>query len=212
MKSYVVFGLGRFGRSVARTLFELGNEVLAIDEDEDAVRKSTPYTTLSVEADITDEETMSKLGIGNYDVAIVAAASNLEAAIYATLTAKELGVKKVIAKAQNDTHGMILKKVGADKVVFPEWDMGVRIAHNLASGSIVDFIDLSEDYSIVEMLTKEKWVGKTLQELRLPNKYGFNVIAIKRSDKIIISPKAEQEILLNDVLIIVGKIEEIKKI
>jgi len=197
---------------VARTLFELGNEVLAIDEDEDAVRKSTPYTTLSIQADIMDKETMSKLGIENYDVAIVATASNLEASIYATLISKELGVKKVIAKAQNDTNEMILKKVGADKIVFPEWDMGVRIAHNLASGSIVDYIELSEDYSIVEMLTKDKWVEKTLQELRLPNKYGFNVIAIKRADKIIVSPKADQKIIENDILIIVGKVEEINSI
>lgn len=197
---------------MARTLFELGNEVLAIDEDEDAVRKSTPYTTLSIQADIMDKETMSKLGIENYDVAIVATASNLEASIYATLISKELGVKKVIAKAQNDTNEMILKKVGADKIVFPEWDMGVRIAHNLASGSIVDYIELSEDYSIVEMLTKDKWVEKTLQELRLPNKYGFNVIAIKRADKIIVSPKADQKIIENDILIIVGKVEEINSI
>lgn len=209
MKSYVIFGCGRFGTALAKTLYELGNEVMVIDESEERIRDIAPFVTYAAEADVTDETAMSNLGIGNCDVAIIAIGSEIEPSIMATLIAKNTGIKKVIAKAQNDKHALILKKIGADDVVFPEYDMGVRIAHMLATGNILNYIELSGDYSIYELVAYDEWQGKTLSELRLPNKYDINVIAVKRGDKIIITPKAGMEICNDDVLVIVGSVESI---
>ena len=147
MKQYVVIGCGRFGSSVAKTLYELGNDVLAIDRNEEIVQEIYEYVTHAVQADVMDENVLKELGIRNFDVVIVSIGSDLEASILATLIAKELGVKVVIAKAQSELHGKVLSKIGADKVIFPERDMGVRVGHNLVSSNILDFIELSPDFS-----------------------------------------------------------------
>lgn len=211
MKQFAVIGCGRFGSSLAKTLYSLGNDVLAIDKDEELVQEISDYVTHAVQADVMDENVMKDLGIRNFDVVIISIGSNLEASIFATLIAKELGVKKVIAKAQNELHGKLLKKIGADKIVFPERDMGVRVAHNLVSTNILDFIELSPDYSIAEIKAIQAWENKTLKELKLSTKFGINILAIKRDNLINVSPNADDKILKGDILVVVGDTVDIEK-
>lgn len=211
-KQFVVIGLGRFGRSVATTLYSLGNDVLAIDLSEDIVQDISENVTHAVQADATDETTLRALGIRNFDVAVVTIGSDVQSSVMVTLLIKELGVKYVIAKAQNDLHAKVLYKIGADRVVFPERDMGVRVAHNLCSSNILDYIELSPDYSIMEVTAIEQWTGKTLRELSMRSKFGINVMAIKRGTDINISPSAEDFIKPGDVLVVIGGTEELKVI
>lgn len=163
MKQFAVIGCGRFGSSVAKTLYKLGNDVLAIDRDGEIIQDISDSVTHAAEADVMDENVLKDLGIRNFDVVIVSIGSDLEASIMATLVAKELGVKTVVAKAQNELHAKVLYKIGADKVIFPERDMGVRVAHNLVSTNILDFIELSPDYSIVEINAISEWENKALK-------------------------------------------------
>lgn len=212
MKQFVVIGCGRFGSSVAETLYKLGHEVLAIDLDEEKVQEISGRVTCAVQADVSDEKVLIELGIRNFDVVIVSIGSNYQASIMATLMAKELGVNRVIAKADDALHGKVLSKIGADKVIYPERDMGIRVAHNLVSSNILDFIELSPDYSILEVTALEQWANKTLKELKLPSKYGINVMAIKREKDINVSPYADDIILKNDILVVIGNTLDIKKI
>lgn len=212
MKSFVVIGCGRFGSTVARTLFELGNEVLAIDKNGDIIQEISEDVTQAVQADVMDETTLAELGIRNFDVVIVSIGSDLEASIMATLIAKELGVKQVIAKAQNLLHGKLLKKIGADKVIYPERDMAARVAHNLTSKNILDYIEISPDYNVLEITALQIWWGKTLSELRLRNKFGINVMAIKRNDIVTVAPGADDMVLEGDILVILGAKDDIIKL
>lgn len=212
MKSFVVIGCGRFGAAVARTLFSLGNEVLAIDISEEIIKEISDEVTHSVQADVMDETVLKDLGLRNFDVAVIAIGSDLEASIMATLIAKELGIKRVIAKAQSELHGKVLYKIGADKVIFPERDMGIRVAHNLASTNILDFIELSPDYSILEVTALREWEDKSLAQLKLSTKYGINVMAIKRGSSISVSPNGEVVIEKDDILVVIGSIKDIKRI
>lgn len=212
LKSFVVIGCGRFGSSVARTLHDLGNEVMVIDISEDAIREISEETTYAVQADAMDETVLRDLGLRNFDVAVISIGSDIEASIMATLVVKELGIKRVIAKAQSELHRKVLDKIGADKVIFPERDMGVRVAHNLTSTNILDFIELSPDYSIIEITAIEEWENKTLGQLRLSTKYGLNVMAIKRGNKITVSPSGEILIEKDDVLVVIGSMSDIKRI
>lgn len=212
MKSFVVIGCGRFGGAVARTLYSLGNEVLAIDISEDIIKEISDEVTHAVQADVMDETVLRDLGLRNFDVAVVAIGSDIEASIMATLVVKELGIKKVIAKALSDIHGKVLTKIGADKVIFPERDMGVRVAHNLASTNILDFIELSPDYSILEITALKEWEDKSLAQLRLSTKYGINVMAIKRGNAISVSPNGEVVIEKGDILVAIGSTNDIKRI
>lgn len=212
MKQFVVIGCGRFGLSIAKTLNNLGHEVLAIDADEERIQEIADYVTHAVQADVTDENVLKDLGIRNFDVVIVSIGSNYQASIMATLIAKELGVKRVIAKAHDVLHGKVLTKIGADKIIFPERDMGIRVAHNLVSSNILDFIELSPDYSILEIAALEEWSNKTLKELRLPTRYGINVMAVKRGKNINVSPYADDLIFKGDILVVIGNTLDIKKI
>lgn len=212
MKTYAVIGCGRFGSSVAKTLFELGNEVLVIDNNPEILKEISQYATYSVEADAMDESALEELGLSNFDVAIIGIGSNLEASIMATLLVKKLGVENVVAKAQSDLHGMILNKIGADKVVYPERDMGSRVAHNLISNSVLDYIELSSDVSILEIETLDIWNDKTLGELRIRNKYGANVIAVRQGKNINFSIGADYLIKSDDVLILIGDSKNILNI
>ncbi len=178
-KSYAVFGLGRYGYAVAKELVNNGAEVLAVDSDESIVNSAILDIPICKCADITDAEVIKGLGVANMDVVIIAMANNLEASVMATLLCKEAGVKTVIAKCSNEDHRKILGKVGADKVVFPESESGTRLAKNLLSSGFVDVIELSNDVSLVELDIKPEWVGKTLIELNLRQKYGINVIAVR---------------------------------
>ena len=204
MKQFVVIGCGRFGTSVAKTLYSQGHDVLAIDKDEEIVQNISDSVTYAAQADVEDEHALKALGVRNFDVAVISIGSDIQASIMATLIVKELGVKTVIAKAQSDVHAKVLYKIGADKVVFPERDMGIRLAHNLVSSSIVDYIEFDPDYSIVEITAIKEWEYKTLKELRLPSKYRINVIAIKRNGETNVSPNADETIMPNDVLVAIG--------
>lgn len=212
MKSFLVIGCGRFGSSVARTLYDLGNEVMVIDISEDVIREMSEEATYAVQADAMDEAVLKDLGLRNFDVAVISIGSDIEASIMATLVVKELGIKRVIAKAQSELHRKVLDKIGADKVIFPERDMGVRVAHNLTSTNILDFIELSPDYSIIEITAIEEWENKTLAQLKLSTKYGLNVMAIKRGNKITVSPSGEIMINKDDVLVVIGSMTDIKKV
>ncbi|HCC07465.1 MAG TPA: potassium transporter Trk [Clostridiales bacterium] len=201
-KQFVVLGLGKFGTSVARTLVSGGHEVLAIDKNEEIVRYFSENATYAVQADITNKEALKELGVNNFDVGIVAVGDNIESSILATVLLKELGVEYVVAKAHNEIHKKILEKIGADKVVFPEQEMGVRIATNLINKNIIDIMAFSEDYKIVEVSVKKEWVGKDMKVLDLRKKHDMNVIAIKNSlDKMTISPSAEYIMREDDILV-----------
>ena len=212
MKQFMVIGCGRFGSSIATTLFKLGHEVMVIDIDEERIQDIAEEVTYAVQADVSDENVLMELGISNFDVVIVSIGSNYQASIMATLIAKESGVKKVVAKAHDSLHGKVLAKIGADKIIYPERDMGVRVAHNLVSSNILDFIELSPDYSILEITALEQWINKSLKELRLPTNYGINVMAIKRGSNINVSPYANDIILKGDVLVVIGNTVDIEKI
>lgn len=212
MKSFVVIGCGRFGTSVAKTLYELGNEVMAVDMNSDVIQEISEFVTHAVVADALDESVLHELGLSNFDVVIISIASNIEASIMATLTAKEVGAKKVVVKAQSDMHGKVLTKIGADRIIFPERDMGARVAHNLTSSNILDFIELSPEYYIIEIAALKRWINKSLSELRLRNKYGINVLAIKRGNNLKISPGADEIVKEEDILVVIGDADDIRKI
>ncbi|WP_352417927.1 TrkA family potassium uptake protein [Proteiniborus sp.] len=212
MKQFVVIGCGRFGTSVAKTLYNQGHDVLAIDGNEEIVQEISDSVTYAAQADVQDENSLKSLGIRNFDVAVISIGSNIQASIMATLIVKEMGVKTVIAKAQNDVHAKVLYKIGADKVVFPERDMGVRVAHNLVSPNILDYIELSPDYSIVEIAAIAEWENKSLKELKLPTKYGVNVMAIKQIDSMNVTPKADDVIKAGDILIVLGNNKDLSEL
>ena len=211
-KQFVVIGLGRFGSSVARTLYGLGHEVLAVDVNEETVQGIVESVTHAVQADATDENSLKALGIRNFDVAIVTIGNNMQASILVTLMVKDLGLKYVVSKAQNELHAKVLYKIGADRVVFPEREMGVKVANNLVSSNILDYIELSEDYSIAETEALPEWIGKNLLELNMRAKFGVNVMAIKREADINIAPRADDIIEEGDTLIVVGRNDDLKKL
>lgn len=204
-KQFAIIGMGRFGSSVAKTLSQLGFEVLAIDHREETVQEVSAFVTHAVQADSTDEEALRALGIRNFDVVVVAIGEDIQASILTTLILKEMGIPTTVVKAVNDLHGKVLKKIGADKVVYPERDMGQRVAHHLISSNIIDYIELSADYSIVEIKVSTQMIGKSLKQLDIRAKYGCNVIAIKQNEQLIIPPSAEESLRMDDILVIVGK-------
>lgn len=204
-KQFVVLGLGRFGKSVATTLAEGGCDVLVVDGNEDVINEMSDLVTYAVKADVTDAETLKSLGISNFDGAIIGMGEDLQASVMATIIVKELGVPYVLTKAQNDLHAKILKKVGADMVVFPEKETGIRIANNLMMGNFFDAVELSSTYSMLEIEALDEWVGKTLKELNLRARLKINVIGIRKKDDVDINPEADELIKADDVLIIIGK-------
>lgn len=212
MKSFAVIGCGRFGSSLAKTLYGLGHEVMALDSNEEIIQEISDEVTHAVVVDTMDEFALRELGLGNFDVIIVSIGSNVEASIMATISAKELGAKRVIAKASSDTQGKILARVGADKVIFPERDMGVRVAHNLVSTNVLEFIELSPDYGIIEISPLLYWIGKSLTDLELPSKHRINIIAIKNGEKIKIAPKSDYVIKEDDTMVVVASTSAINKI
>ncbi len=210
-KQFAVIGMGRFGSSVATSLYRLGYEVLAIDKDEDRIEDVLNQVTHAVQADGTDEEALRAIGIRNFDVVVVAIGQDIQASILTSLILKEMGVEMLVVKAQTELHGKVLTKIGADKVIFPERDMGMRVAHHLISPNILDYIELSEDYSIVEIHVTPRMVGKSLRDLDIRAKYGCNVMAIKTQDRMNIAPRAEDVIQKDDVLVVVGSNEDLRK-
>lgn len=211
-QTYAVFGLGRYGRAVAKELVESGAEVLAIDIHEDIVNEVSSEIPLCKCADITEPEVVKQLGISNIDVVIIATASNLGASVMATMLCKEAGVKTVIAKCSDEMHKKILSRVGADKVVFPEKESGVRLAKNLLSSGFVDIIELSKDVSMIELNVKPEWVGKTLVELNLRKKYSINVVAIKQDSDVKIDIDPHTVLTEAMELIVVANVSKLSKL
>ncbi|AJD90833.1 potassium transporter Trk [Jeotgalibacillus malaysiensis] len=210
-KEFVVIGLGRFGGSIVRELVEQGMEVMAIDKFEDKVDEFSTIATHAVMADSTDEAALRSLGIRNFDHVIVAIGDDIQASILTTLMLKEIGVKKITVKAQNDYHEKVLERIGADKVVHPERDMGKRIAHNIVSNNVLDYLELSDEHSIVEIAANNVLIGNSIIELDIRAKYGINIVAIKRGDDIIVSPQANDVIRKGDVLIVIGADNDINR-
>ena len=210
-KEYIVFGLGRFGSSVARQLQANGSNVMAVDNNAKKINMIADYVTHAVCMDITSEDAMKELGLSNFDVAVVAIGHNLEAAIFAVIWAKEQGIKKVIAKANDEMQGKILAKVGADEIIYPEREMGSHLANNLAFGDLLDAIELTADYSIADIPLMREWAGKSLEELRLREKYHVSVIAVKRSRELEISPRPDKKFSEGDVLVMIGTNSMLKK-
>ena len=212
-KQYVVIGMGRFGETVARCLTDLGEDVLAVDKDEDRITEIAPYVTHAVQADATDEKALNALGLRNFDVAVVTIGSDIQASILITMLCKEIGINFVLAKAQNNLHGKVLYRTGADKVVFPERDMGFRIARNLSASNILDYIEIAGDLRIVEIATIDAWLNKSLLALDFRKKYGVNIIAIKKpNDEMNTAPGGSDIIEEGDSLVVVGDKEDIVKI
>ncbi|HAU83954.1 MAG TPA: potassium transporter Trk [Lachnospiraceae bacterium] len=203
-KEFVVFGLGRFGRSVATTLAESGCNVLVVDSDSDKVHDMADVVTYAVTGDVTDAEMLQSLGLSNFDGAIVAIGENLEASVMVTILAKEMGIPYVMAKAQNDLHAKVLKKVGVDLVVFPEKETGIRLAHNLVMGNFFDAIELSSNFSIMELAVPSEWDGHSLKELNIRAKHNLNVIGIRKANELDINPAADETLSKEDVLIVIG--------
>jgi trk system potassium uptake protein TrkA len=210
-KEFAVIGLGRFGGSICRTLSEQGMEVLAIDIDEDRVNEFANIASHAVVGDSTDESVLKSLGIRNFDHVIVAIGDNIQASILTTIILKELGVKHITVKATNDYHEKVLKKIGADQVVHPERDMGERIAHNIISNNVLDYLELSDEHSIVEIVASERLDGHSLLELDIRARYGINIVAIKRGNDIIVSPLASEVIRKDDILIVIGADKDIDR-
>ncbi len=211
-KTYAVFGLGRYGTAVARELVENGMEVIAVDTDERIVNDAAAYFPICKCADVTDEAVISRLGIGNIDTVIVCMASNLEASVMAVTLCKEAGVKNVIVKCANEMQQKILLRVGADQVVFPENESGIRLAKNLLSSGFIDMISLSRDVSIVEIDVKDEWCGKNLIELNLRKKYGFNIVAIKKGEKVTVNINPEQVLDADTTLIVIANTAKLGKL
>ena len=211
-KEFVVIGLGRFGGSVCKELHRLGHQVLAIDIKEEKVNAVLTDSTRAVIADASREEVLKLLGVGNFDYAVVAIGDNMQASIMCTLLLKEMGVRNVWVKAQNANHKKVLAKIGADRVIQPEYDMGIRVANQIQSGKLQEYIELSEEYSISELDISKRLANKTLNELNIRAKYGCTILAIKNGDKVNISPSAEDKLYEGDRIVVIGKNNDIKRL
>lgn len=203
-KTYAVFGLGRYGQAVATELVEGGREVLAVDNNQAIVNDLAAILPICKCADVTDPEVIARLGVSDIDTVIVSMAGDLEASVMAVTLCKEAGVKTVIAKCATEMHQKILLRVGADEVVFPEKDSGVRLAKNLLSSGFIDMISLSKDTSIVEIDVKPEWVGKNLIELNLRKKHGFNIVALREGKKVTVDIDPEEPLSAHVTLIVLA--------
>lgn len=211
-KTYAVFGLGRYGSAVAKELTDNGHEVIAVDLDQNLVDDAAAFLPVCKCADVTDAEVISRLGIANIDTVIICMAGNLEASVMAVTLCKEAGVKNVIAKCGSEMHRRILTRVGADHVIFPEKESGIRLAKNLLSSGFIDMLSLSKDVSIVEIDVKDEWLGKNLIELNLRKKHGFNIIAIKKGDKVNVNINPENPLEDDMTLIVIANTAKLGKI
>lgn len=203
-KQFLVLGLGRFGGSLARSLCKMGHEVLAVDTDAETVEDIAPYVTQAVQANATDEDALQTMGVSNFDVAVVSIGA-IRDSILVTVLCKEAGVPYVLAKAVDDLHAKVLRKVGADRVVFPERDMGARVAKSLVTPSILDMMELADDYQIAEVMTPSSWCGRTLVDVNVRRNYGLSVLAIHRGKDFLASPGADTMLREGDVLLVLGK-------
>lgn len=212
--TYIIIGLGRFGREMAVKLFELGEEVLAVDTDETVVDKIADYVTRAVAADARDIDVLKKLGAENYDRAVVAVGSDLAASALITMNLKTLGVPYILCKAHDDTYREILERLGADRVIIPEREIADKLSLGLTSVGVMEYIELSDEFGIVEMEPPERWIGKTIRQLELRSKYGANVIALRQEEDLTIPPDIDAPLGAGSTLVLLAaydRINEIKK-
>ena len=209
MKSFVIIGLGRFGTAIASELSALGHEVLAVDVDEERVQQVADHVTHAVTGDGRNIEVLRALGVRNFDCVVVAMGSDVGNSALITLNLKELGVKEVICKAQSHVHSRVLEKIGADRVVFPEYEMGVKLAQGLSSSNVLNFIELSEDYGILELSAPQSWQGKSLRELDVRNRHHVNVIAIRKNGELNVAPSPDLPLESGDQVVALGRYEDI---
>lgn len=211
-KQFAVIGIGRFGESLVKELSRMGYEVLAIDVDEERVNDAVDIATHAVQADAMDEETLKSLGIRNFDVVIVAIGNNIQSNILTTIILKELGVKKVVAKAQNALHGKVLEKIGTDYVIYPERDMAIKLARSLVSQNFLEQINLSPAYSIIELFAPKAFISKSLADIGLRKKMHVTILAIRRGENIIVAPGPDESIIQGDILVALGHNDDLVKI
>ena len=219
-KHYAVIGLGRFGFSVAKTLAKYDAEVIAIDSEEERVKKAADFVTYAVQLDAIDEKALRSVGVQNVDTAIVSIGENIEASILVVMLLKELGIRNIIAKAVTTLHGKVLQNLGVNRIIFPERDMAIRVAHSLIRPSVLEQLELSQEYSIVELPTPDNLIGKTLKDTQLRTRYGVNLIAIKRrittekgiiKDSWNVNPLPTDTIEKEDILVLIGLNEDLDK-
>jgi trk system potassium uptake protein TrkA len=208
-RTFGVIGLGRFGYHVARTLAQGGAEVIACDVDEEKVREVSEYVSLAYVLDATDAKALKESGIANVDTAVVSIGENIEASILIVVQLKELGVKEVVAKAITPLHGKVLEKLGVDRVVYPEKEMAIRVAHSLLAGEFIEEIPIGEKHSLFELKAFDFMLGKTLRELDVRRRFGVSVLAIKRGENLIVNPVGDEKILPGDILVVLGTTEQL---
>ena len=212
MKSYVVIGMGRFGSEVAKRLCELGCEVLAVDKSSELIQPMGEVVTQAVVADATDKEVLRALGVKDFDCAVVAIGGSLSDSVLATMNLKELGIGHIVCKAHDATHRQVLMKLGADQVVIPEQENAIRLARSLSSFNVLDYIELSEDYGIIDVPAPAQWVGRSLKELNVRAQLGVNILAVKQAGKINVSPSADYSISQGDVMVVLGDTAALKAV
>lgn len=218
MRQFAVIGLGRFGWSVAKTLSEKGHQVLAIDKNEELVQGASDFVTDAVQVDSTEEKALKAVGIMNVDVAVIGIGTNLEASVLTALILKELGIQHIVARAVSAEHGKVLERVGATKVVFLERDMGVKVANSLVSPSVLEHIELSPDFSIMETVPPKEFIGKSIRDLDVRARYDLNIIGVRNAEpakegacKLNVAPKADYVLKQGDVFVIIGSNENLDK-
>jgi len=211
-KQFAVIGIGRFGESLINELTRLGHEVLAIDTDENRVDDIASIATQAVQADAMDEKVLKALDIVNFDAVVVAIGGDVEANILTSITLKEIGVKKIIAKAHNTMHGKVLEKMGINMVLYPERDMAIRLARNLVSTSIIEYIELSSDHGISERTAPLNFVGKSLEEKALRQRMDITILAVRSGSEIIVSPQADYRIKAGDIIVALGPVKQLEKL
>lgn len=212
MKSYVVIGLGRFGSALARQLCKLGAEVLALDVKGDLVQQVANDVTHAVVGDAQDKEVLRALGVRNMDCAVIAIGDNLAASVLITMNLKELGVPYIVCKAHDETHRKVLEKLGANRVIIPEYEYAQRLARTLNSHNVLDYIELSEDFGILDVPAPKTWIGKTLRELNVRAKLGVNIIAVENDGKTNVSPAADYAVREGDTLVVLGDNVALEKV
>lgn len=203
----IVFGLGKFGKTVATKLHDQGIEVMAVDKNYDLIQEVANRVTVAVQCDFMDEDAMAELGISNFDMAVVSTGQSLEASIAATMAAKDNGVAKVIAKATSINQARILEKLGANQIIFPEMDMGERLARSIAGSNLLEFIHFSNEYGMIEVKARKEWIGRSLEDMDFRNTYHMNIVGIERQQDYIVTPRASEIIKEGDVLVLIGKEE-----
>lgn len=210
LNQFVIIGLGRFGSSLGRELSDLGYEVLGIDQDEEKVNELSGVLTHALAADGKDEDVLRSVGVRNFDCGVVAIGDDIQASILAAILLKDLGVKKVVAKAVTELHGRVLEKIGVDRVIYPERDMGVRVAHQLVSPNLLDYIELSKHYTIAELGVPRSWSGKNLAAINPRGRFGCSIVAIHKPQGMIIAPSADDVLMENDVMVVIGTNQQVE--